>query len=494
MKFIYTIILLSLCCSCAVSHRADYHFNAKLPPQKMQEDAVLLKKILEANHPSLYWYTPADSLDYYFSITMGKLQDSLTELQFKNNIAWFVSKIRCGHTSVTPSKEFIETVSHLRSKQFPLYLKAWGDSLVVLGSLNAADSVLTRGTVITAIDSIANRNLLDSMFQFISTDGYGDNFKNQVISGNFPLYYGFAYPIKDSFLIEFRDAQGLPVKTYVQLFVPVTDTTGPRQNSPKNVQLPGRKQIKQNKLLSKRSFTYDTSSQLGYMRLPGFSGGHLRQFFKETFATLQKDKIPNLVIDLRENTGGRISLSSNLTRYVKTSTFRVADTAAAVTRSIKYAKYIRGALPYQLAMLFTSHEKNDGKYHFTALEKYVYHPYANRRYNGNIYVLQGGYTFSAAAMFVIALKGQQNVKIIGEETGGSEYGTSAIHIPTIVLPNSGVQISLPLYRIVPNRTQEQTGRGIQPDVPVMPSSYYIKHGVDHKMEVVKQLIQQSIKP
>jgi C-terminal processing protease CtpA/Prc len=114
-------------------------------------------------------------------------------------------------------------------------------------------------------------------------------------------------------------------------------------------------------------------------------------------------------------------------------------------------------------------------------------------YNGNVYVVQGGYTFSAAAMFVLSIKEQQNVTVVGEETGGGDYGTTAIHLPTIILPNSKLRITLPLYRIVPDNHKTKTGRGIQPDVFIPPSSVAIKNGVDPKLQKIKELIHTNAK-
>ena len=68
---------------------------------------------------------------------------------------------------------------------------------------------------------------------------------------------------------------------------------------------------------------------------------------------------------------------------------------------------------------------------FSALEKYEYKPYRNLHFNGNIYIVQGGYTFSAAAMFVLNIKGQQNVTVVGEETGGGDYGTTTFIYPIL---------------------------------------------------------------
>jgi C-terminal processing protease CtpA/Prc len=90
-------------------------------------------------------------------------------------------------------------------------------------------------------------------------------------------------------------------------------------------------------------------------------------------------------------------------------------------------------------------------------------------------------------MFIGALKGQSNVTVVGEETGGGSYGNSAMLIPSIVLPHSRLRISLPLYRVVLHKGGEK-GCGIMPDVLVPPSSNAIAEGKDVKIEKVYEMI------
>ncbi len=184
--YIPVIVLYLFMASCSVSKNSHQIITQKQSPEKLRSDIVLLQKILEANHPSLYWYTPKDSLDHYFKTTIESITDSLTETQFKNKVSWVISKINCGHTSVRNSKKYIKAIRSMRLPQFPLAMKTWDDSLVVLGSAFRKDSVFKRGTIVTAINGKKPPELLDSMFQFIGTDGYSNNFKSQLVSFSFP--------------------------------------------------------------------------------------------------------------------------------------------------------------------------------------------------------------------------------------------------------------------------------------------------------------------
>ena len=93
-------------------------------------------------------------------------------------------------------------------------------------------------------------------------------------------------------------------------------------------------------------------------------------------------------------------------------------------------------------------------------------------------------------MFLSFLKAQTNITTVGEETGGGYYGNTAMHIPTIVLPNTGIQVSLPMYRLVMDATRPK-GHGFIPDIEIGPSSAAIQKRVDLKMIKIKELIQQK---
>ncbi|MEI7629072.1 MAG: peptidase S41, partial [Bacteroidota bacterium] len=95
--------------SCSSSHEGQYSIQKKYAPSLLQEDAQILEKILESNHPSLYWYTPKEKMDSYFNETIHGIQDSLTEVEFRNRIAVLVSQIRCGHTIVRYSNQFVKS-------------------------------------------------------------------------------------------------------------------------------------------------------------------------------------------------------------------------------------------------------------------------------------------------------------------------------------------------------------------------------------------------
>lgn len=483
--------LLLILVSCSSVKNSERIVSKKYSPDQLRSDFILLKKILEANHPSLYWYTPKDSMDQYFNTAIASISDSLTHVQFKNKIASVISKIHCGHTSVRTSKEYVKAVRNLELRAFPLNIKTWKDSMVVLSNALRTDSIFKRGVIITSINGLTNRQILDSIFQVIGTDGYSDNFKSQLISFNFPAYYKSVIGLSDKYNITYIDSNGTTQAATILNYDVKNDTLKKQPFSTKAPPTLAGRERRKMKRLSNRNLQIDTTSSTAYMRLTTFSYPGLDGFFRRSFKQLKQQNIQNLIIDLRENGGGEIGVAAMLERYLIDHPFKNADTVAAINRSFPYGRYIHPSIVYRLAMRLLSRKENDDRFHLRFYEKHYYKPKKKLHFNNNIYFLQGGYTFSASCMLLSHLKGQKNVTIIGEETGGGSYGNTAVHLPTIVLPHSHVRITLPMYRVAFDHTRIKNGRGIQPDIYAGPSVSAIQQGVDVKLEKAKELIRAN---
>ena len=140
---------------------------------------------------------------------------------------------------------------------------------------------------------------------------------------------------------------------------------------------------------------------------------------------------------------------------------------------------------------FVTRKRADGNYHFGYFERHYFKPRKKHHFDGKIYLLTGGNSFSATTLVLKAVQGQPNVKIIGEETGGGAYGNTAWMIPDVKLPETGVRFRLPKFRLVMDKDLVKTGRGVMPDIFVRATPEYILRGVDPKIEVVKEMIKKS---
>jgi hypothetical protein len=484
-----SIFIVVLFLSSCASSKYNYNPAKKYSQQSLQKDYTLLREILEAKHPSLYWYTPKEKMDEYFEKYYNSITDSMTEQQFAwHAIAPLIDKIHCGHTSVSLSKAYGKWVRGKTIPAFPLYMKIWNDTMAVTGNLNyKKDSGFKRGTLVTSINGIPNKLLIKYMFEFLPEDGYSNNINYIRLSANFPYYHRNIFGLSKNYTVNYLDSTGAERTINVPLFVPAKDSL--KKDS--LVRVEKKKEPREKKILQYRSLSIDSTKKFATITLNTFSEGNFRGFFRRTFRHLRKEKINNVIIDLRSNGGGRVGTSTLLTKYISRQKFKVADTLYTPSRGIgPYGKYIKGGFLNSLEMLLISRKNKDGKYHMRYLENHFYKP-KKSSYGGKVFILTGGPTFSASALVCNILKGQDGITLLGEETGGGWYGNNGIMIPDIKLPTTGIKVRLPLFRLVQYNHTAIKGTGIPPDV-LVPTSYdALLKGYDKKMEEVKKIINNT---
>jgi Peptidase family S41 len=490
--WIYAILWLAVSCS---SSREAYSPQKKYSPSATRADYTLFRSILETSHPSIYWYTSKDSMDYYFDQGYKSLVDSMTEVQFRDQLAYVISKIDCGHTTMKGSKAFSKYVDTAFAQAFPFAMKFWSDTMVITANLRKNDPDLQRGTQVISINGYSARALTDTLFNYITTDGYSINGKYQSLSSGFSFasLYKNVIGLTDSIDVHYVDHYGLERQTWVRPYDFKADTMDKKtlDHGPP-ARGSGKKKDKPTVYLSSINLQLDTVMKTGFMTVASFDrSNHLKKFFKRSFKEMNKDHIKNLIIDVRSNGGGDAGLSTLLTRYIINHKFRLADSLYTIKPPSAYNKYIQKSFWYGLLISVVTSKGKDGKYHFRYFEKHYNSPKKNNHYDGQVYILIGGNSFSATTLFAGDLKGQKNVTLVGEETGGGYYGNTAWIIPDVTLPYTGLRFRLPRFRMVIDKDRTKNGRGIIPDVWAVPSVEAIRDGVDFKAMKVRELISEQ---
>jgi C-terminal processing protease CtpA/Prc len=245
--------------------------------------------------------------------------------------------------------------------------------------------------------------------------------------------------------------------------------------------------------LETRSLAVDKQLRSAYMNVESFDNGFsLKRFYRQSFRRLRKEQVEHLVIDVRNNGGGKVDNYTALARYLKDTAFRVADSAFALRRNFnRYGKYFQSNEVNWLAMKLFVTGKRSGLHRFRYWENHVFRPRSRNHFDGQVYLVISGPTFSASSLFCNTMKGQSNVTLVGEETGGGAYGNSGLMIPQITLPHTGMRVRVPLFRIVQYKHPPKDGRGVVPDIYVTPTVEGVTRGRDLKMEKVQELIRQS---
>lgn len=496
-KLLFLFVLVAVT-GCSVG-KSSFSPGKKYSPQQVQKDYSIYQTILEQSHPGLYWYTGKDSMDNYFRLGAGQLTDSMTEPQFRKLLTYVSARINCGHTSVRSSRSYSKYTDTARIKIFPLSMKLWSgsspsedDTAVVTASLIRQDSIFKRGTVIKKINGRPVNEIIDTLFDYISTDGFNRTHKLQSLSnrGYFGALYTSLFGLSEKYTIEYADSSGQIRSAILPVYNPVNDTFNRRAIRPViSLPQPSRKERKQQEIASIRQLRIDQDNHTAFINLSSFGRGYqLKSFFRKSFKALQKNKISYLIIDVRNNGGGSVTNSTFISRFLTDHRFKIADSLYATRKKSTYGRYIQNDFWNRLFMSFFTKQKNDGYYHFGYFERHYFKPKKHNHFDGKVYVLIGGNSFSATTLFVSSVIKQENITVVGEETGGGAYGNTAWLIPDVRLPETGIRFRLPLFRLVIDKNYPSTGKGVQPEVEARPTIDAIRHGIDFKLGKAMELI------
>lgn len=487
------ILLIIFLGSCTAGKKSAQRYNPykKFSPQQLQQDFSIYKNILEERHPSLYWYTAKPLMDKAFEKGRQNITDSLTEYEFRKILTLINTNIQCGHTSIKASKNYLKYIDTLKNKTtFPLFVKVWNDTVVIVHNVYKNDSVLVRGTVLDSLNGVSVKTLIDTMYHYISADGNNRVAKDQALSSGtwFGALYTSLYGWKKEYNIAYRDSSFNIRHAVLKPIITKADTSKRGKVILTKRKKPSKKQF----LAEARSLTIDSVNKTALIELNSFSDKlKLKTFFRKSFREIKKEAIQNLIIDLRSNGGGRVDNSNALTRYIADKPFKLADSLYAQTPKTRYGRYIKNDSWSRLAMKLLTRKKKAGQYHFVYYEKHFFKPKKKNHFDGDVYILSGGNSFSAATLVMSVLKPQQNVTIVGEPSGGAAYGNTAWFINEVTLPHTGLRFRLPLFRLVIDKKQSQDGSGVLPEIWATPTIEAIKNARDYKMEKATQLLKQD---
>ena len=483
MNRLLSVLLLPLIFSCTVSK--NYNPNKKYSKEELQFDYTLFRTILENKHPSLYWYTSKDSMDRYFDKGYKAIADSMTELQFGWTVlAPVTTAIRCGHSGFAMSKDWDKFIKNKRIPSFPIYVKVWNDTLMVVANLNKQDSTIKRGDFIKAINGIRSADLINIMLNYMVADGYAENVNYIRLSSSFPYFHRNIFGLYPKYFVQYTDSTGLEKSTLIPYYAPRQDSV---KREIKKERQRERKADPKEKLAKTRSLTFDSGYTL--MTINRFTKGKLSPFIRSSFREMKKKNTQNLIIDIRANGGGDINKSVLLTRYLSNTSFKVADSVFSKSKNFNpYSSHISHSFFNNIGLTFLTRKRADGRYHFGFWERHVYSPKKRNHFDGNVFILINGLTFSASTLFCNAIEDQANVLTVGEESGGGWYGNSGVLIPSMTLPHTQLRVRLPFFRLVQYRHVEQKGSGVLPELYIGPNWRDMLNGVDTKLEAVKKII------
>ena len=429
----------------------------KYPPRALKEDALIFRDVVLAMHPSVGIYEPRE---YYVKLLdnfVQSLNDSLTQKDFRLKLKLVADELHCGHTEVLYSQALYKEISKAKLNFSPFIFIPVHNKVYLLANLNKRqDSLMKKGAEITRINGITVDSMLRYSRRFISSDGFNQTAKDHYLQLGFNSYYVGLFGRPDTFNVEYTDGKNIKTIRYAA-FKP--KTIPPIPIGPKDDSLYTR--------FKKAAIKYrylDPEKKTMVMKIEKFSHRFDIRAYRKIFRKLRRNKSENLVIDVRNNGGGSLANTYRLLSYlIDTATTQTLRTAI---RNYPYKKYTRGNIWFRFTRLAYRVIGKKETVHDTDNFVYTIRPRKRNHFNGKLFVLINGGSFSASSLVAAYLKYKNRAVFIGEETGGAAEGCNAGITPYYKLPNTGIRVRMPAFRIVHDVSPQITGAGVKPDYPV----------------------------
>ncbi|AMR26526.1 hypothetical protein A0257_04980 [Hymenobacter psoromatis] len=448
---------------------------------QLRADLTFLRQALEEVHPGLYCYTPKDSLDQAFARAAAQLTQPLDEPAFWRILQPLAVRVRCGHTRVQHSATYRAWARRQPHYYFPFTVAVRQDRLFVAEN-QSADPSLRPGTELLAIEGHSAREVLPRLRALISADGYGTGFQDKELeAGFFDDYYATLYEAKPTYRLTVRDSTG-QVRELIPLPRPALSLGASAASQPV-APLPAA-QVAARRLARLHSVEYPANlPATAILRLRSFDYEADYQAFHAAFFTeLARRRTKRLVIDLRGNPGGSNALAVDLLKYLLPSAFVLTKSARARVVLPSFMSADSGSRAY----FDTTQVRRlpDGTLTQASAAVGRQLPYQQHRFRGQVVLLVDGGTFSAASSFAASLRAQRRVLIVGQETGGTEAGLNGGVISRVELPQTRMVLQLPHFRLLTACRAPHLGRGVRPDVEVVPTP---RQAATHADAILSQL-------
>jgi hypothetical protein len=385
-------------------------------------------------------------------------------------IAEYISSFKDGHLRIFPNT-LNEISNIIFGRCFPLDLIISDTSMIIENNYTGCIDLM-KGSKIISINNENSRQFLGKLKSKIPSEN--DKLKNKILSAYFPYQYWLIGKGYKKYRIVFVNSKndtseveldGIKYRKYLKLSHKIRLEEYKRyfQSGRGTFIIEDSAQYLKGKLPD--SYFY-SNSNVAYLRIKSFTGSARQSvFFKESMANAIRENASCLIIDLRNNRGGRSTHFSEILGFIpKDTIYQINSVVMRVDKnllSIAAEDMKRRDSTLYSKVRFKSlgdtivFNQND----FLIINKNK----DRSTFNGKLIVWVDAGTFSAASSFVAIIKNNKIGFIAGEETGGF---TNSFGDPiTLKIPKTQWILSIPTKLIL--QDDYSAHHGVTPDIPLV---------------------------
>jgi len=387
-----------------------------------KENAHYLFDRMKEVHPALFFAIEEEEAKRKFEELLTRLEEreNWTRLELYRQLARFVAEFEDGHMSFKAPKIFREHTT-LSSTVIPLVVYCESEKMIV--AKDFSQHKIPPGSEIISINGLKAEKIREDIFNLVSSDTV-QGYWGKINFMGFYTYFWLTYGGFEEYKIEYKTKGGEIKRESLRGIS--------RSTYENKINRPQRRDSQNNWKLS------FPKSEIAYLRINAFSGD-FEQYKKDLenyFAEIEERESEKLIIDLHRNGGGSSAWGNYLYEYITNKPYHFYHQA-----SMKLSDYVlkkgRGSL---------SQAARTGENRLYT-EEYEQEPVSNEFcFEGEVYVLVGPQTASAATSFAAMVKKFEVGSLVGEPAGG---GRVAFGNPVEdSLPNSGLVISIPTIKFI----------------------------------------------
>lgn len=411
------------------------------PTEKLKEDFLELREHLETKNPITYLYQSRKAVTAFLDSIENSINKPMTEWDFYRLISPVSSFIKDGHNLMMPGSK---TLSFIDQNPYNLPIQvAYINNEVFVTANYIENDLLQPKSKIYAINNHSINSILNRFYLVLPREGLQTQLTQNIINKWFLFFYHLHFGFEEEYRIQF---------TYVDDEV--------KEVVIKGLSLDEITEKKKVGIGKKGIFVtiIDSIPNTAILNIPSFAPSTLKEAYQQKnfkkeidscFAIIFQKNIKHLIIDIRENGGGNPAYSVYLLKYLMDQPFTQAIEGRVVKNAeednvIKRTR--RKWYPWYGIGEFKPKKKN---------------------YNGKLYILVSGSTFSAAVEFGSTLRKYKRAAFIGEETGGNPVIMAGNYLKEYrTLRNTGLTHYSGKICTIYEELEYNNGRGIMPEYPV----------------------------
>jgi len=435
--------------------------STKYTIEELREDLKALKDGIEEFNPGLGHFHPREEFEEVYDSLYAAIDHEMTDIEFYPYLRRLGAATKEGHTLIGTNSDTVTNIFkgffNGEFKYLPLSFMLDGDHYVATGNYSRNDDI-QQGDIVESINGRSINDIIDVMAHYSIVDGHIDAVRRYKAIASFASSYFWFVQKPKHFEVEFtrkgkRLTTSIPAISLDSMRYYRNERYGtPEDRSPSINDVYTFEQNQSYAILTLKTFNRQQKEKYDI---------NTRKLYKEIFSQLRDAGTPNLIIDIRNNSGGRTEYVEDLLPYI------LKEEKSGILKEAKSwkGKKIITRYPGRSKLVF----------------------------DGQIYVLTNHNSYSAGSTLPMLAKEFGGAIIIGSETASRYEGFVAGSSSSVILPNIGLKCWIPRYiTTYPDKLTGQTerNRGVLPDYPITYTYEEWKEKKDLEMEKALNLIEK----